>query len=197
MSNFWESKTGETISGKAEDAYAMSYERIPNNTKAEATIKTFLLVVKEFEGDRREFYEIVWKINAGPFKGREVSQKIKPMDANPNIAQRGLNMLKLVYNLCNHTPTHSNQPTDQDHRPLVGRFLGIKINEWSLPKRDGSGFMEGNFVSEVHPLDSKFTPEVGVKKELPVVIENHLDSAMSRNPRGVAQDVELDMDVPF
>lgn len=194
MNDFWSSKTGEPISGRPEDAFTQNFDVIPEGTKAKAAIHEFKLVAKEIMGEEKRYYEITWKIIEGPFASRQVSQKIKAMDSKATIAQRGLNMLKLVYRLCNHTPLHGNMPTDRDHAPMVGKHLGIKIGEWSMPKQDGSGFMEGNHVTEVHALQG-FVAEVGIKKELPVIVESKVESAFSRNSRNTV--IDLDEDLPF
>ncbi len=46
-----------------------------------------------------------------------------------------------------------------------------------MPKRDGGGVMEGNFVGEVHATGI-IKPEVGVKN---VVTHSAVESALTRN----------------
>jgi hypothetical protein len=195
MTDFWNSRTGDPISGSLEDAAIKSFEIIPEGTTAKAQIIDFLLVTKTFDGVENSFYEITWTITEGPFKGRQLNQKIKAMDDKDSIAQRGLNILKRLYTLCNHTPKHGGMPTDADHLPFTGKHLGLKIGQWSMPKRKEPGFMEGNYVTELHPIDANFVVETGIRKELPVAREAKLESAFSRNPR--AELEVLDDDVPF
>ena len=178
MTEFWASRTGQPLTGNPEDAYQPQFQIIPDGTMALATIKSFELISK----DVRDYYQVTWKITSADYKGREVMQKIKAFDEKPEITQRALNMLKLIYGLLSHTPKHSGVPTNDDHRPLLGKVLGIKIGEWSMPKKDGPGFMEGNNVTEVHkPQD--FITVVGVKREPPKVVSSSVESAFSRNPR--------------
>ncbi len=195
--NFWVSRIeGQELTGKLSDAVLPDFELIPNGTKAPAQIKSFELISKKINDKDTDQYEIVWKITEGEFKGREVTQKIKAFDDKDTIAQRALNMLKLIYTLCNYAPKHSGVPTNEDHKALIGRNLGIKIGEWQLPrnnpKADQSAFLTGNNVTEVHKLDSDFVPEIGVKKELPKIITSAVESAFSRNPPVVDS-----LDVPW
>lgn len=195
--SFWSSRIeGQELTGKLEDCVLPEYENIPNNTTAPAQIKSFELVSKKVNDKDVDQYEIIWKIVQGDFKGREVTQKIKAFDDKDTIAQRALNMLKLIYTLCAHTPKHSNVPSNEDHRPMIGKILGIKIGEWSMPrtnpKPDQSPFLTGNHVTEVHPVNADFKTETGVKKELPKVTTSAVESAFSRNPPSVDS-----LDVPW
>ncbi len=197
--SFWSSRIeGQEITGKPEDCFLPEFESIPNGSTAPAQIKSFKIMSKKIIKDGIEkdedYYEIIWKITCGDFKGREVSQKIKAFDEKDSIAQRALNMLKLLYNLLDHKPSHSNVPTDDDHRVLIGKVLGIKIGEWQMPYKDKPGFMTGNNVTEIYKADSNFKTETGIKKELPTVTlsasSSSLESAFSRNPKlGVVDDI--------
>lgn len=187
---FWDTRIeGQAITGNLQDAVLPDFELIPNNTTAPAQIKSFELVSKKVNDKDTDFYEVTWKITSGDFKGREVTQKIKAFDDKDTIAQRALNMLKLIYTLCKHTPKHSGIPTNEDHKPLIGKVLGIKIGEWSMartnPKPDQSPFLTGNNVTEVHAIGPDFATETGVKKELPKVTSSTVDSAFSRNERQI------------
>jgi hypothetical protein len=192
MENFWESRTGAPITGNASDAYQPQFESIPNGTTAPAMIKAFELTSKQINGVDTDFYNITWKITSGDFKGREVPQKIKAFDHKPEIAQRALNMLKLIYDLVGHKPTHKGVPTNDDHKPLIGKILGIKIGEWQMPKTKEPGFLTGNNVTQVHKIDADFKTEVGVKRELPKITTSAVESALTRNA-----NMHLDDDLPF
>ena len=80
---------------------------------------------------------------------------------------------------------------------MVGNVIGIVIGEWSLPKNDGSGMMEGNFVRENHP-SKDFKSETGVKTEV-VHTAPGPDSAFSRERDRKANDKDelLESDIPF
>jgi hypothetical protein len=196
MGEFWASRTGGQITGSDKDSFLPDFTIIPNGTTAKAQIKKFELVeqVNKFTQSEEVFYEITWKIIDGDFKSREVSQKIKPFVEKAESIDRALNMLKRVFDLCNYKPTHANAPTSQELMAMHNKILGIKIREWSQPKRDGSGFMEGNFVSEVHAITDQFKVEVGEKLATPVINSSSPESALNRNPR---IPVDLDSDIPF
>lgn len=178
MSDFWLSGTGVMPTGAAEDAFAPAMDIIPEGTTAIASIKSFLLLEK----DTVEYYEITWKIMSNDFKGREVRQKIKAFDMKPEVRQRALNMLKRIYDLLEFKPLHNGKPTNQDHMKLNGKILGIKIGQWNLMKKDGSGFMEGNHVNEVHKAGPDFKPEIGIKKPLPQMTEHRSPTGFHNAP---------------
>lgn len=186
--SFWQSNLGE-ITGKPEDAYTRSNMTIPDNTKALAKIETFKLISNK----DKEYYEINWLLTDGDYKGFHVFHKIHAFDSNEKKRHRSLNMLKLIFQLYNIKPKDNAPPADDFLLAFVGKVAGIKIQEWSAPKSDGSGMMEGNFVSEVHAAQN-FVSETGHKKEV-VHTPNPLETAFSRNPAGapiVAED-----DIPF
>jgi hypothetical protein len=197
MSNFWESKTGTPITGNPNDAFVKDFSIIPDGTTAVARIKTFEIIEKnsEYRGPEK-YMQITYKITSGEFNDREVTQKIKPFDGEPKAIDRNLNMLKLVMDLCDFRPNHTGEPTSDDLKRMTGRILGIKIREWSLPKKDGSGIMEGNFVSEVAAA-SGFVVETGIK-----AVHVHsmpTDTALSRNSNARVDGgmPGIDDDLPF
>ena len=197
MSDFWSSKSGIPITGTPENSFSKSFVTIPEGTTAVARIKTFEIIEKnsEYRGPEK-YMQITYKITSGEFNDREVTQKIKPFDGEPKAIDRNLNMLKLVMDLCDFKPSHSGEPTNDDLRRMTGRILGIKIREWSLPKKDGSGMMEGNFVSEVAAA-SGFVVETGIK-----IVHIHsmpTDSALSRNSNARVDGAMpgIDDDLPF
>lgn len=180
MSGFWTSPTGETITGDPSVAFIKEFSVIPEGTMAIAAIHAAIMVSKEATqySEIDKYIDITYKLMDGDFKGREIHQKIKVFFGKPEAIARNLNMLKLVMDLCKFKPTHNGEPTNEDLRNLVGKVVGIKIGEWSAPKKDG-GIMEGNFVREVHP-SAGFKCETGVKAEV-VHSRPNLDSAFSRN----------------
>jgi len=184
--------------GDPSKAFVQDFTTIPEGTKALATIKAFEVVNKEATqyGDATKFFQVTWKLVDGDFKNREVIQKIKCFEGKPEQIERAKNMLVLLMKLCDYTPTHNNEPTTQELSMMRGKIVGIVIGEWSMPKQDGSGNLEGNFVREAHP-SKDFESETGVKTE--VTYTPSLDSAFSRDKarRDAAAKDELDSDVPF
>jgi hypothetical protein len=195
MTGFWQSGSGKPITGKFEDSVTPDFSTIPEGTRAHACIKSFELVEKEKTdySDAMKYYQITWTLTSGDFKGRQVTQKIKCFAGTAESIDRALNMMKLIMDLCNFKPAHGEAPTTQELMPMIGTILGVNIREWSMQKKDGSGMLEGNFVSEVHPAQN-FQCETGVKAEVKRT-PSQLDSAFSRNPRVNLDD--LDNDVPF
>lgn len=175
--SFWINplNNGKKITGSEDDSFAPSgFTIIPDGTRSLAMIKEF--AVKSFNDDN--FYQIVWKIVDGEFKGHEVRQKIAAFDASPQKKARALNMLMRVFMLSNEKPTHNNAPDDADLRPMHGKVHGIVINEWSMTRADGS-IQEGNWVSQVHD-SSGFEEAIGVRSTKEPV-RSIVDSAFSRN----------------
>jgi hypothetical protein len=152
------------VTGKAEDAFVQQITLIPNNTTAPAIIKTLHIAETsdQYQGQQK-FIEITWKLASGDFKGCEVKQKIKCFIGEEKQLTRARNMLKLLLNICNYTLSHDGEPVTADLLPLTGRVVGVKVREWQIEKKDGSGVIEGNFVAELWPVDDKFVTETGLK----------------------------------
>lgn len=183
--SFWSSSLGE-VTGNAQDAFAKEFGTIPNGTMALARIFSFCN--DEFNG--MKFLVITWELMDGEFKRRKVNQKLKVIDADPRDKEpektrhRGLNMLKLIYNMFEIKPTHTNIPTDNDLSLFVGKVAGIQIRETN-PNADSKIY---NYVGEVHPA-AGFKSETGRT----VVVE----SALTRNASRVVILDELTDDIPF
>tara|TARA_R110000868_G_scaffold161317_1_gene391512 strand:- start:16878 stop:17450 length:573 start_codon:yes stop_codon:yes gene_type:complete len=182
--------------GDPSKAFVQDFTTIPEGSKALATIKAFEVVDKDatqYSGATK-FFQVTWKLTTGDFTNREVQQKIKCFDGKPEQIERAKNMLVLVMKLCDYTPSHNNEPTTQELASLCGKIVGIVIGEWSMPKADGSGNMEGNFVRECHKSEG-FACETGVKAEVKYAAPAP-DSAFSRN-KPQEDDLFPDSDVPF
>jgi hypothetical protein len=165
--SFWTLSTGQLPSGSAEASHAKDFGLIPNGTQSPALIKEFLLM-EPTEYYDREFYQVSFKLTSGDFAGREVRLNIYPFDAKESSSDRGVNLLKRIYDLCGHKPSHANKPSTVDLQPMVGKILGIKIKEWINEKKlnkDGLP-MQGNSVSEVHKADKDFETVTGTKLEV-------------------------------
>lgn len=190
--SFWTSGSGKMITGKPEEAFLQDFTVIPEGTIADAFIKSFFLIERENKWDNNidKFYEITYKLINGDFKNREVTQKIKCFAGSPEAIDRNLNMLRLVMELCEFKPTTKEAPGDLELLPMFNKVISVKIREWSMPKRDGSGIMEGNFVSEIYKT-GEIAPETGIKT---VATHFPTDSALNRNSK--LADVPDD-EIPF
>lgn len=193
--SFWESRTGDPITGSAKDAFSPEFTIIPEGSTCCASLLEINLIEKEATdyAEEQKFYEATWKITTGDFKNQQVKQKLKVFNGTDQSIHRNLNMMKLMMDLCGFKPTHSNAPSIDDMRPMLGKIIGIKIGEWSLQKRDGSGLMEGNFVREISAAN-EMKDVTGVKSSIPPYVSK-VDTAFSRNPKG--QPDVLEMDIPF
>lgn len=195
--SFWESEMGE-VTGKAEDAFAKQFSQIPDGTKALAKIESF--TNQEYKDSGFKYLNIEWVLQDGDFRGQKVQQKLKvyggdQYDKDPmKTRHRALNMLKLLYQLFNLKPKHTNPPTDQDLASFSGKIAGLKIRETEQNEK-GKSY---NWISEVHASQG-FKCETGVG--LPVVAHTAVSSYSSS--RSTADDAfnnsppaHLD-DVPF
>lgn len=175
--SFWESELGD-VTGKAEDAFAKQFMQIPDGTKALAKIESFTNQVYKDSGFK--YLNIEWVLQDGDFRGQKVQQKLKvyggdQYDKDPiKTRHRALNMLKLLYQLFNIKPKHTNPPTDQDLASFSGKIAGIKIRE-TEPNDKGKSY---NWVAEVHPSQG-FKCETGAG--LPVVARSSVNSYPSSN----------------
>lgn len=193
MSSFYGGATGDPSK-----AFIQDFTTIPEGTRALATIKAFEVVNKEATqyNDATKFFQVTYKLVSGDFKNREVIQKIKCFEGKPEQIERAKNMLVLIMKLCDYTPAHNNEPTTQELSMMRGKVAGIVIGEWSMPKKDGSGMLDGNFVRECWKSEG-FESETGVKTE--VTYTPAAESAFSRDKarRDAAAKDDLDMDIPF
>ena len=196
MAGFWEAPNGAKITGAEDKSFAPSFEIIPEGTSAVASINRFEVVSKEATqyASEQKFIEVTYKIVSGDYKNREVRQKIKCFDGKNEQIERNLNMLMLIMKLCEFKPTHNEEPTASELGSMCGKIIGIVIGEWSLPKKDGTGMMEGNFVRECRRSEG-FECKTGVKAEVKVI--PMADNAFARDKaRRDAADY-LDSDIPF
>ena len=192
---FWTAPSGAQITGAEDKSFVADFSTIPEGTSAVASIKKAEVVSKEatqYAGEQK-FIEVTYKIVDGDYKNREVRQKIKCFDGTNDQVERNLNMLMLIMKLCDFKPTHNDEPTASELASLCGKIIGIVIGEWSLPKQDGTGNMEGNFVRECYKSEG-FKCETGVKAEIKHAAPVS-DSAMSRNKPDM--DDGFMNDVPF
>lgn len=193
MSGFWESELGE-VTGSPADAFAKSFTHIPDGTMALARIESFANA--EYQGNR--YISIDWMLIDGDFKGAKVNQKLKvygdARDKDPaKTRHRALNMLKLVYQLYNHKPTHAGEPTDKDLSVFVGKTAGIRIRE-TEPNDAGKQY---NWVAEIH--DSKgFKCETGtsivITHNVSPMGSGFIDSAFNRQSK---ISMETEDEIPF
>ena len=187
MSNLWIMSSGSAPSGTAEAAHVQAMTMIADGTTAPATLKKAELVVFDDGGKTLQF---TYKILEGDYAGYETRQKINVFEKEPKKRDRALNMLLRLHTLCGSMPMYTTEPTTQDLAPLVGKQLGIVIRQWF---KDGK---EGNYISEIHPLDSEFKTVTGVVRVAQEPKSQGVDSALTRHGRTAAAEF-VDSDLPF
>lgn len=74
--SFWKLSSGQQPSGTAEASHTGSFGTIPEGTQAPAQIKEMMLM-EPTNSYHYRFYEVIFKLSSGDFKGREVRMKIK------------------------------------------------------------------------------------------------------------------------
>lgn len=174
--------SGATPTGSEAASFASNFLQIPDNTTANAKIKSF--EPKEFDGQKS--FQIVWTLIDGEYKGAMAKQSITPYAQDAVKADRAKEMFVRLYNLCQLKPKHFNEPTKEDLAAFNGKTCSIKI---------GNGIIQGverTWVREVHEAN-KLPIETG---HTPVTTRLPIDSAGSRNPRNTKPD-DLSDDVPF
>ncbi len=185
MTGFWDNTTGAP-----EDAYTKTFaDVLPNNTTALA--KIISCKNKEFMGET--YINIEWELVDGEFKNQHLFQKIQINDVKPEKALKARNMLKLLFIMFHVKPVDNNPPDDKLLSHLNDKIAGIKIQEWSMQRSDGS-ISHGNFVSEVHPSEH-FTTATGKYRDFKFTSKG-VESALTRNS-SINYGKELNDDIPF
>lgn len=179
--SFWSLSTGSTPTGSEAASFASNFLQIPDNTTANAKIKSF--EPKEFDGQKS--FQIVWVLLDGDYRNAMVKQSITPYAPETVKSDRAKEMFVRLYNLCDLKPKHANEPTKEDLKAFEGKTCSIKI---------GNGIIQGverTWVREVHPANH-LPVETG---HTPVTVGMPIESAFSRNNK--APDLSLDGDIPF
>ena len=169
--SFWTLSTNEAPKGDAESSHVKPMTIIPDGTQAPAQIKEFVLA-EPSQSYGKPCYEVHFKICQGDYKNREVRLKIKCFDDKATIADRGLNLLKRIYDLTGHKPTHADAPANHDLAPMIGKIIGIKVAEFIGTNSKTGEPTNGNYVSEIHKADKDFETMTGIKLELPLPLES-------------------------
>ena len=183
LSNFWELSSGGKPSGSEAASFASNFMQIPDNTQANACVKSF--EPKEFDGQKS--YQVVWELLDGEFKGALVRQSITPFAQDVKKADRSKEMFVRLYNLCELKPKHANEPTKEDLAVFQGKSCSIKI---------GNGLIQGverTWIREIHEAN-KLAIETG-HTAITTSVPSAVNSAFSRNPKST--DMSLGDDVPF
>lgn len=184
--SFYKSKSGMKMDGSEESAHAKQIKIVPHDTHATASIKKYELV----SNDNGKYYQLTWKLLDTTFKGCEVRQNIKAFDADAKKADRAINMMIRLFKLCEYKPDHDLQPENQDLLPMVGKVLGIVINEVFIADAGRSV----NYIAEVHSSsgfetkDGEHIAHESTPTSQPVA-SGSVDSAFSRNQTVTDDDI--------
>jgi hypothetical protein len=184
MQGFW-----DNLSGKPEDAFTKTFaDVLPNNTLALAQVASCKL--KLFNDT--DFINLEWELIEGDFKGQHLFQKLNIYDKDVDKATKARNMLMYLVQLFHVKHDPNNAPNDNFLAQFNGKVAGIKIQEWSMQKNDGT-LGHGNFISEVH-ASTGFVSETGKYRDFKHKSVG-VDSALTRHSR--QEKNELDDDIPF
>lgn len=170
--SFFTSTTGRVVDGSDAKAFSNAFPSLPDGLCAPACIKKF--TQEEYEDEI--YYQVIWSILEGEFKGCSVKQRITVYDANPDKAERALNMMYRIFKLCDHKTDYVDAPDSVDLLPMTNKMCDIKI---------GNGVIEGvdrTWVREVHELGKLgcVTPHVRTEVKSNKEGEREL-SALERN----------------
>lgn len=183
--SFYKSSFGK-VTGKIEDCAVPAFTLIPNGTIDTACIISAKIVIPTAEAfDPTKYIELTYQLVGGDYKDMRVSQKIRCFGEDSPKRLRALNMLIRLLAICNAVPFDQEEPSNEVLAALQGQLLMIEVSEWSLPRRDGNGVMEGNWVSGIYKPGEVETKK-GVKKE-PVIsaatpIRNQYDNDSTPPP---------------
>lgn len=185
--SFWHED--QPITGNPNEAFTKAFSgTIPDNTMATAYVESVLN--DDYQGTKT--IKIEWVLTAGDFKDRKVFQKLKVYDADAKIRHKAKSMLKLLLDMFHVKQLSLDAaPSDQDLAGMINRHAGIKIQEWSMVKADGS-MGSGNYVSEVHTVTG-FQCVTGKHKEVPLIPPKHYGAGTTQNP----PPGFIDSDLPF
>ena len=150
---FWVTSTGQQVSGNERDSFTNNFTQIPNNTYAKGVIVKTGLNTKFTPN----FYEVTYKIIDGDYKECLAVQKLKCFEEPGTKRDRALNMLARLFLLGGLQLPLDKAPNEFDLMPLIGKVMGIRIQEWQTDKG------EGNWISEVHLPDTNFVTKTGTK----------------------------------
>jgi hypothetical protein len=190
--SFYKSKSGMKMDGSEEVSHAKQIKIIPNDTHATASIKKYELVTN----DNGKYYQLTWKLLDTSFKGLEVRQNIKAFDADLKKADRAVNMMIRLFKLADYKPGHDLQPENKDLAPMIGKILGIVINEIFIPDANRTI----NFISEVHSVtgfetkDGEHVAYEATPSSSTNSNNSSVDSAFSRNN---TPPMPTDDDIPW
>ncbi len=171
------------VSGTEEAAFLSGFGVIPDKTMAVSSIVHFQYMAPQ---GREPHYEIKWKIIDGPYKNRNLWQKINAFSPNGDKALRAKNMMMLLFKSHGISPVSGRPPSNEDLLAFQGKVSTIQIMVWTMARDDGT-IGEGNWVSEVHAANYVAPTET--------IIPAKAESAFDRNPRPFVGGG--DVDLPF
>lgn len=189
--SLFKSRTGAPVTGSESNAFAGNLSHLPDNTQAQAMIKSF--TVQEYQGEI--FFQIIWKLVDGEFKGAEVKQRITPYDADDNRAQRALNMLYRIFTICGHRTDYEETPTDSDLAEMKGTICAIKAGNDIIQGTERTWIREVWSEGKLETITGE-TKVVTAKPDAP--LKEKVETAFDREAaRKSAAPSLADNDIPF
>lgn len=190
---FFKSRTGAPITGNEASSFSGNFANLPDNTQARAIIKSF--TVQEYMGE--SYFQLIWKLVDGDFKNCEVKQRITPFEKDDNRAQRNLNMLYRIFNICEHRTDYEDMPQNHDLAEMKGMICSIKIGNGIIQGEERTWVREVWKEGEIETLTGE-TKVVTGKPEAATAPAQREKSAFDReNERKAAATSVADEDIPF
>ena len=192
---FFNSRTGAPITGDEASSFSGNFRALPDNTQAPAMLKSF--VEAEYQGEK--FYQLIWKLVDGDFKGAEVKQRITPFDMDDVRAQRSMNMMMRIFKLCGHRTDYENPPTNSDLAPIKGQIMAIKIGNGIIQGEERTWVREVWKEGELETCTGETKVVTGKPSSSPKS-DPSTESAFDRENRRkaeAAKGTDLEDDIPF
>lgn len=181
---FFTLSTGDKATGNEDKAHYQGFRIIPNNSKLLAV----LVDIKKNTGKKAPYYEVIWEIYQGEYRGQKVTQRIFPWASDERASDRAKEMMFRIYRCCGTLPPEL-EPAPHELSQLCSKICGIKIKE---EQYEYNGEMKDkNDIIEVHPA-KEFKEETGQK--LQYVPPKQKPKNDELNP---PHDDFVDSDLPF
>lgn len=141
---FFTLSDGNIATGNEDKAHFQGFRVIPDGSKVLATITE----ISKKEGRKANYYEIIWTVSEGQYKGSRVRQSIFPWASDEKASDRAKEMFFRVHRCCGVLPPE-NEPTSYELSLLINKKCGIKVSEAQYEDNKGV-WREKNELVEVH-----------------------------------------------
>lgn len=127
---------------------------IPGGTVALCAI----IKAELYESEYGKYYRFSYKLLDGKYKGRLVFHKVKVFEEDAKKAERQMNMLKKIYNVCGVDMAVSqgfDYPQTIDLIGFVNKQVVVSIQLWEMIGNDDQ-YRVGQWIDQVEALNSDY-----------------------------------------